>query len=66
MSMYYTLFIVFWDLFVLLNLGAVELFFVLSNTKSEKLNIFKSQVLFQILKQRNHANDIWITCSFKL
>jgi hypothetical protein len=32
MSIYYILFIVFWDMFVLLNLGVAELIFVLSNT----------------------------------
>jgi hypothetical protein len=36
-----TLFIVFWDLFILLNLVAAELFFVLSNTKSESFYFLK-------------------------
>jgi hypothetical protein len=51
---------------VMLNLGAGNLFFAMSNTKSDNLYIFESKVRLQILKQRDYAKHIWIIDSLKL
>jgi hypothetical protein len=50
----------------MVNLGAGNLFFAMSNTKSDNLYIFESKVRLQILKQRDYAKHIWIIDSLKL
>jgi hypothetical protein len=53
MSIYYILFIVFWDMFVLLNLGVAELIFVLSNTKIGNLRFQKLSDVSNIKTQKS-------------